>query len=61
MNAPETHDPVLESDILAAVANLQRDMVDLATTLVRFPSLNGAEAGAQDFMEGLFRGMEKAR
>jgi len=57
VNAPETRDPALESDILAAVENLQRDMVELATTLVRFPSLNGDEAGAQDFMEGMFRGM----
>lgn len=57
MNAPEIRDSALESDILAAVESLRRDMVELATTLVRFPSLNGAEAGAQDFMEGLFRGM----
>ena len=57
MNAPETRDPALESDILAAVKSLQREMVELATTLVRFPSLNGDEAGAQDFLEGLFRGM----
>ena len=57
MNAPETCDPALESDILGGVEHLQRDMVELATTLVRFPSLNGDEAGAQDFMEGLFRGM----
>ena len=57
MNAPETRDSALESDILAAVESLQDDMVDLATTLVRFPSLNGEEAGAQDFIEGLFRGM----
>ena len=57
MNAPESRDPVLESDILAAAGSMQQDMVDLAATLVRFPSLNGKEAGAQDFMEGLFRGM----
>ncbi len=57
MNAPAIRDTALETDILAAVSSLQRDMVDLATTLVRFPSLNGEEAGAQDFMEGLFRGM----
>ncbi|HKB82540.1 MAG TPA: ArgE/DapE family deacylase [Burkholderiales bacterium] len=57
MNAPANRDPALESDLLAAVENLQRDMVELATALVRFPSLNGDEAGAQDFMEGLFRGM----
>jgi acetylornithine deacetylase len=57
VNAPESRDPALESEIIAAVENLRRDMVDLATTLVRFPSLNGDEAGAQDFMEGLFRGI----
>ena len=57
MNAPESRDPALESDILAAVENLQREMVELATTLVKFPSLNGDEAGAQDFMEGQFRAM----
>jgi acetylornithine deacetylase len=57
MNTPDTHDSALESDILAAVENLQQDMVELATTLVRFPSLNGDEAGAQDFMESLFCGM----
>jgi len=57
MNAPETRDLALESDILAAVASLQGDMVELAATLVRFPTLNGAEADAQYFMEGLFRGM----
>ena len=57
MNAPEIRDSALETDILAAVENLQREMVELATTLVRFPSLNGDEAGAQDFLEGLFRGM----
>jgi acetylornithine deacetylase len=57
LNAPESRNPALEAEIIAAVENLQGDMVELATTLVRFPSLNGAEAGAQDFMEGLFRGM----
>jgi len=57
MNAPETRDSALESDLLAAVEGLQRDMVELAMTLVRFPSLNGNEAGAQNFLEGLFRGM----
>ena len=57
MNAPDTRDPALESDLLAAVDNLQRDMVELAMTLVRYPTLNGDEAGAQGFMEGIFRGM----
>src|SRR5258706_4653293 len=57
MNAPETRNLAPESDILAAVESLEREMVELATTLVRFPTLNGDEAGAQDFMEGLFRSM----
>ena len=57
MNAPFAPDSILESDICAAVENLRRDLVDLAMTLVRFPSLNGNEAGAQNFLEGLFRGM----
>jgi len=57
MNAPETADHALESDILAAVDDLRRDMLDLATTLVRFPSLNGAEAQAQDFVQSLFLGL----
>ena len=57
MNAPESRNPALESEIFAAFDNLQRDLVDLATTLVRFPSLNGEEAGAQDFMGSLFHGL----
>ena len=57
LNAPETRNPALEAEIIAAVENLQSDMVELATTLVRFPSLNGNEAGAQDFMEETFREM----
>src|SRR5258706_16164781 len=57
MNAPETRNLAPESDILAAVESLEREMVELATTLVRFPTLNGDEAGAQDFLEGLFRRM----
>ena len=57
MNAPVPCDSTLESELLAAVAIQRRDMVELATTLVRFASLNGAEAGAQDFMEAVFRGL----
>jgi acetylornithine deacetylase len=57
MNAPGTPANALESDILAAVDDLRGDMLDLATALVRFPSLNGAEAQAQDFMEDQFRGL----
>jgi acetylornithine deacetylase len=57
MNAPATADHALESDLLAAVAELEPDMVELTATLVRFPSLNGAEAPAQEFMKALFAGM----
>ncbi len=57
MNLPSPPDAALGADILAAVAGLQTEMVELAATLVRYPTLNGAEAGAQDFMEGLFSGM----
>ncbi|MEO8038800.1 MAG: ArgE/DapE family deacylase [Betaproteobacteria bacterium] len=59
MNAPEfiPLDPGLERDLLAAVDDLQPDLVTLLAALVRFPSLMGEEASAQDFMEGLFRGL----
>ena len=45
VNAPEIRNPALECDILVAVKNLQRDMVNLAMSLVRFPSLNGDGTG----------------
>ena len=57
LNAPETRDPALEAEVIAAVEDLQSDMVELAMTLVRFPTLNGDEAGAQEFMEETFRAM----
>jgi acetylornithine deacetylase len=57
MNAPATPDSALEADILAAVDATQSDLEQLLCALVRFPSLTGEEASAQDFMEGLFRGM----
>ncbi|HVY06833.1 MAG TPA: ArgE/DapE family deacylase [Burkholderiales bacterium] len=57
MNAPGSHDASVESDLLAAVAGLRDALVDLTLTLVRFPSLNGAEAGAQDFLADGFRKM----
>ncbi|HZP92509.1 MAG TPA: ArgE/DapE family deacylase [Burkholderiales bacterium] len=50
-------DPVLEQELLAAVAASRDELVSLASTLVRFPSLLGEEGPAQDFMDGLFRGM----
>lgn len=54
---PELIDPALERDILAAAEAGNDDLVSLTQTLVRFPSLLGDEASAQDFMEGLFSGM----
>ena len=60
MNAPEPHDPALEYDILAAVENLQRDMINLAMSLVRFPSLNADESRLALFMARCC-GVEKTR
>ena len=57
MNDPGLSDPALETDLLAAVENLQEEMVDLAMNLVRFPSLNGNEAGAQAFLADGFERM----
>jgi acetylornithine deacetylase len=60
MNAPDTArpiDPKLEAAILSAVEANEGELTALLATLVRFPSLLGQEAGAQDFMEGLFEGM----
>ncbi|MCU0868597.1 MAG: ArgE/DapE family deacylase [Burkholderiales bacterium] len=54
---PPPLDPALEADLRAACDAMQPRLVDLLSTLVRFPSLMGAEAPAQDFMEGLFRSM----
>ena len=57
MNAPETAIPPSNPTSSPQLKACSSDMVELAATLVRFPSLNGKEAGAQYFMEGLFRGM----
>lgn len=60
MNAPDTARPldaVLEADILSAVEGSEAELTALLATLVRFPSLLGEEASAQDFIEGLFQGM----
>jgi hypothetical protein len=60
MNAPDSARPLdgaLESDILSAVEGSEAELTALLATLVRFPSLLGEEASAQDFMEGLFQGM----
>ena len=50
-------DPRLENDILQAVQAHSASLHDLTATLVRFPSVMGEEACAQDFMQGLFQGM----
>jgi len=47
----------LRADILSAVAAARAELESLLCTLVQFGSLTGEEAPAQDFMEGLFRGM----
>ena len=50
-------DPSLEQDILAAAQDCKDELLSLTQSLVGFPSLLGDEGPAQDFMEGLFRGM----
>lgn len=56
-SAEQPVDPSLESDILAAVDAGQDDLLSMTETLVRIPSLLGDEGPAQDFMDGVFRGM----
>ena len=50
-------DTSLEKDILAAADDGADELLSLTQTLVEFPTLLGDEGPAQDFMEGLFRGM----
>ena len=50
-------DAGLERELLASVDTLDADLTGLIAELVKFPSLMGQEAAAQDFMAGLFRGM----
>jgi len=57
INAPTPPDTTLEADIRAAVDAAQGRLTQLLAALVRLPSLAGEESSAQDFMEGLFRGM----
>ncbi len=60
MNAPsegQSIDASLERDILAAVDSGHADLVSMTKTLVKIPSLLGDEGPAQDFMDGVFRGM----
>jgi acetylornithine deacetylase len=55
MNAPRLPDPALETEIFAAADAAQDGLQKLLADLVRFPTLNGNEAAAQDFMEQTFR------
>ena len=57
MNVAVALDAALESDLLSAVEANEAELTTLLATLVRFPSLLGEEACAQDFMEGLFHSM----
>lgn len=60
MNAPDSARPLdaaLEADLLSAVEASESELTALLATLVRFPSLLGEEAPAQDFIQGLFEGM----
>jgi acetylornithine deacetylase len=50
-------DTSLEKDILAAAEDGTDELLSLTQSLIEFPSLLGDEGPAQDFMEGLFRGM----
>lgn len=50
-------DAGLEHDLLAACDDLQPDLQRMLASLVRFPSVLGEEAAAQDYMEGLFQGL----
>jgi len=52
-----TIDHNLEQDIISRVNEQADALADLTAALVRFPSVMGEEASAQDFMEGLFQGM----
>ena len=57
MNAPKLPDPALETEIFAAADAAQAELQHLLAELVRFPTLNGNEAAAQDFMDQTFREM----
>ncbi|MFO1319565.1 MAG: ArgE/DapE family deacylase [Burkholderiales bacterium] len=50
-------DSALEQDLLAACDDLQPELQRMLASLVRFPSVLGEEASAQDYMEGLFQGL----
>ncbi len=56
-SAVQTLDASIEQEILAAVDAGEESLLSLTEALISFPSLLGDEGPAQDFMEGLFRGM----
>jgi acetylornithine deacetylase len=47
----------LRTELIESVRAARAELEALICTLVRFPSLAGAEAGAQDYLAGMFRGM----
>jgi acetylornithine deacetylase len=55
MNAPILPDPALEAEIFAAADAAQKELQAMLLALVTFPTLNGNEDGAQQFMEAVFR------
>jgi acetylornithine deacetylase len=60
MNAPQNAqsiDASVENDILASVDSGHADLLSMTETLVSFPSLLGDEGPAQNFIDGVFRGM----
>lgn len=54
---PSALDPGLQRELIAACDDLQPELLRVLCSLVRFPSLLGHEAPAQDYMEGLFHGL----
>ncbi|MBI1395218.1 MAG: ArgE/DapE family deacylase [Betaproteobacteria bacterium] len=56
-SVPAALDAALERELLAACDDLQPELHRTLAALVRFPSVLGEEASAQDYMEGLFHGL----
>ena len=56
-DAGQRIDSTLEAEAISAIEASEADLTSLLATLVRFPSLLGEEASAQDYLEGLFQGM----
>ena len=56
-SSTQSVDAHLLADILAAVEEGHDELLSMTEALVRLPSLLGDEGPAQDFMDGVFRGM----